>query len=201
MFKIISVTNRHLCPDNFLHRIEQLACHGIDAVILREKDLPEVQYEYLAKKALQICDRYQVPCVLHHFTQVARNLGANRIHLSLPNLQSQPQVARQFATVGVSVHSLGEAQQAEALGATYLMAGHVFQTDCKKGLPPRGISFLEEICQKVALPVYAVGGISPANIGQVKSSGAAGGCLMSTFMACPDIPAEITLLRKSGALL
>lgn len=197
MFKIISVTNRHLCPDNFLHRIEQLACHGIDAVILREKDLPELQYEYLAKKVLKICSRYQVPCILHHFSQAACNLGADSIHLSLRDLQCHPHAVDRFPTVGVSVHSLDEAQQAAVLGATYLVAGHVFQTDCKKGLPPRGISFLEEICQNVALPVYAIGGISPANIQQVQSSGAAGGCLMSTFMACPDISKALLQLRES----
>ena len=84
--------------------------------------------------------------------------------------------------IGVSVHSVEEAKEAEKLGASYLTAGHVFATECKKGLLPRGLEFLEEICDSVAIPVYAIGGIHPGNLRQIEESKAAGACMMSEYM-------------------
>ena len=91
-----------------------------------------------------------------------------------------------FEHIGASCHSVEDAQEAESLGADYITAGHVFATDCKKGLPPRGIEFLSSVCESVSIPVYAIGGISPDNIDLVRQCGAAGACVMSGFMKCSD---------------
>ena len=89
---------------------------------------------------------------------------------------------KNFEKVGVSIHSLEEGERAVTLGATYLTAGHIFKTDCKKDLEPRGLAFLENICRGVDVPVYGIGGISKDNINLVKKTGAKGACLMSSFM-------------------
>lgn len=62
--------------------------------------------------------------------------------------------AKEFETVGVSVHSADEAVLAEKMGATYVTAGHIFATDCKKGLEPRGIEFLKNAVSSVDIDVY-----------------------------------------------
>ena len=72
--------------------------------------------------------------------------------------------------------------EAQELGAAYVTAGHVFATDCKKGLPPRGITFLEEVVKSVKIPVFAIGGVNSSNIEEIKQTGAAGCCMMSGFM-------------------
>ena len=95
-----------------------------------------------------------------------------------------------FEIIGASCHSLEEAKEAERLGCTYITAGHIFLTDCKKGLPGRGLTFLQNICENVSIPVYAIGGISNENINDVRQTGAAGACIMSGFMKCNNI-AEI----------
>ena len=84
-----------------------------------------------------------------------------------------------FQILGASCHSLEEAVEAENLGCTYITAGHIYETDCKKGLPGRGIGFLKKICETVSVPVYAIGGIGAENIQEIKNAGAAGGCIMS----------------------
>ena len=66
----------------------------------------------------------------------------------------------------------------------------MFLTDCKKGLPGRGLTFLQNICENVSIPVYAIGGISNENINDVRLTGAAGACIMSGFMKCNNV-AEI----------
>ena len=83
---------------------------------------------------------------------------------------------------GVSVHSLSEAVSAEKKGADFLIAGHIFQTDCKKDLAPRGVKFLTEIVSNVEIPVYAIGVINPQNEHLIYECGANGICIMSGYM-------------------
>lgn len=188
MFDCIAITNRHLCPGDFLTQIEKLAKSGRYRILLREKDLPYHEYEALAKEVLGICRTYQADCIFHFYPEAAENLGCMKLHLPLPSLRQQPGLSERF-TVGASIHSIEEAQEAYRLGASYLTAGHIFKTDCKKGLLPRGLIFLKKVCESVPIPIYAIGGISRENAGQAVSAGAAGICLMSTLMREED-PAE-----------
>ena len=108
--------------------------------------------------------------------------------MPLPLLQKMTtQEKSHFQIIGASCHSLEEAKEAQDLGCTYITAGHIFLTDCKKGLPGRGLPFLEEICKAVRIPVYAIGGISSQNIESVRKTGAAGACIMSGFMRCKTV--------------
>ena len=66
-------------------------------------------------------------------------------------------------------------------------AGHIFATDCKKGLEPRGTEFLKNAVSSVDIDVYGIGGISPENIGKIQNTGAKGGCIMSGFMKCDNV--------------
>lgn len=187
MSEIICVTNRSLCGEDFLPRIEKIAKARPRAIILREKDLSEADYERLAAEVLAICERYGTPCVLHSFTGIARRLGAASIHLPLPILRrTDSSELSAFKTIGASCHSVEDAVEAERLGCTYITAGHIFATDCKRGVPPRGTEFLRTICKSVSIPVYAIGGISTENISAVRRAGAAGACMMSGLMTCQD---------------
>ena len=89
---------------------------------------------------------------------------------------------REKLCVGTSVHSIEQAKEAIALGVSYVTAGHIFSTQCKPGLAPRGIDFLKNICQTVQVPVFGIGGIHPDNMQQVLDAGAAGVCMMSEMM-------------------
>ena len=187
MCEVLCVTSRLLCREDFLSRIERLAEARPKGIILREKDLPEIEYTALAKTVLGICEKYGVPCILHSFGSAAEELGVTALHLPLPKLRELPKSKRScFTTLGASCHSADEAKEAEALGCTYITAGHVFDTDCKKGLAGRGLEFLERVCESVSLPVYAIGGINAENAKQVIGAGAKGVCVMSGAMVCDD---------------
>ena len=82
---------------------------------------------------------------------------------------------------------MDDALEAQSLGCTYITAGHVFETDCKKGLPGRGLEFLRDVCAAVDIPVYGIGGIDADNIALVRDAGASGACLMSSLMATEDV--------------
>jgi thiamine-phosphate pyrophosphorylase len=213
MFKIIAVTNRRLCAGPaFLSRIETLAVAGIDALILREKDLSPPEYEALARQAAAVCARQGVPFIPHSFIETARALGCEKLHLSgeafrwnsgrlrLPR-RGFRRIAADSAglALGVSVHSAEEARYAEDHNAAWLIAGHVFPTDCKKGLEARGLDFLSAVCGAVTIPVYGIGGVTEENIALLPQTGAAGVCLMSSLMECADPAALITRLRERAA--
>lgn len=188
MSDLICITNRKLCSNNFSDQIEMIASAHPKAIVLREKDLSEKEYEQLARQVMQICQKHGTQCILHSFSNVAIALGAVAVHMPLPLLQKMtPQEKSHFQIIGASCHSLEEAKEAQDLGCTYITAGHIFLTDCKKGLPGRGLPFLEEICKAVRIPVYAIGGISSQNIESVRKTGAAGACIMSGFMRCKTV--------------
>ncbi len=188
MSDILCVTNRILCKEDFLQRIEKIAANKPKGIILREKDLSEKEYKELAEKVLQLCNEHHVPCILHSFVDVAMELGAENIHLPLHILRMMDEGKKEiFKQIGSSCHSAAEAREAENLGCSYITAGHVFMTDCKKGLAPRGLVFLRNICESVSIPVYAIGGISSENMDAVRKMGAAGACVMSGLMRCENV--------------
>ena len=186
--EIIAVSNRHLCSRPFSEQIERVCQLHPRALILREKDLTEEEYAILAEQVLEICGTYQVPCILHTYWKVALDLHCTSIHLPLAQLREcrkQPDVTlKSFSQIGTSVHSVEDALEAQKLGATYITAGHIYATDCKKGLPPRGLDFLRDVCRAVDIPVYAIGGIKidQAQFTDILNCGAAGGCIMSGMM-------------------
>lgn len=194
MFELICVTSRALCADDFAARLRALALADVDRILLREKDLSADAYEALARQALAAAGD---KLILHHFPAACRALDVPRLHIALHELAACPGLRRAVQLLGVSVHAPDEAVHAQALGADYVTAGHVFETDCKRGLPGRGLDFLRQTVQTVQIPVYAIGGITADNLAAVRQTGAAGACLMSTFMRCADPQAEAARLRRT----
>lgn len=188
--KTVAITNRHLCEGEFLSQIELLCKRGVSSVILREKDMTEKEYEALAEKVIAIGKAYDTHIILHSFVNVAERLGNMAIHLSMPDFMkmmenksnSNKNTGTGFKIIGVSTHTLEEAAEAERLGATYITASHIYETDCKKGLEPKGIEYLKEVSEAVSIPVYALGGINFNNMNEALEAGAEKVCMMSELM-------------------
>ena len=200
MCRVICITNKALCGD-FFSQLERVAAARPDRIILREKDLTESEYTELAKKAKGICERYGVALTLHSFVNAARALGVKSIHLPLPVLEGlDDSEIKWFDEVGVSCHSAHDAEYAKKRGAAYITLGHIYDTDCKRGLPGRGVRFLSEVCKAVSLPIYAIGGIDAVRAGAVSAAGASGICVMSSIMKAPDPKKYISEIRKACSM-
>ena len=182
MCKLIAVTNRKLCPGDFLEQVKLLAENDVDLIVLREKDMNERDYGKLAVQVKEICQLFGTSCVLHSYFNVARRLDANGIHLPLLAAMKNRENLRTVYLSGVSTHSIEQIQLAEACFASYVFYGHIFPTKCKEGVPPRGLAELAEACEVSDVPVYALGGISPDNAGLALDAGAEGVCMMSWAM-------------------
>ena len=179
-FKRIAVTNRSLCSASLKEQVEKICNAGLcDALILREKDLAEQDYMSLAMSIKLICDKHGIDLFCNNMPSAAGRLGCN-LQLSYQNFLDLK--GKKDQETWVSVHTVEEARNAEKLGADGLIAGHIFVTDCKKGLAPRGLEFLKEVCYAVSIPVFAIGGIDESNSDAVRLAGAQGECRMSWYM-------------------
>lgn len=183
---VIAVTNRKLCKDSFAERVQKILSADPFLVILREKDLSDSEYEKLARNIISDTDKYRQILSLNR-PEISAKLGIENVHLTIHDLRENGR-PEGIKRVGVSVHSASEAKEAQVLAADYLIAGHIYATDCKKGVPPRGIDFLREVVSSVQIPVFAIGGICEENFREPLENGAKGVCLMSEFMTCgkPD---------------
>ena len=193
-YKKICITNRHLVDGDFLEKINEIAHSDIDAIILREKDLTENEYEKLAAAVIKICAAAEKLCILHTFVSVAIHLKHPYIQLPFNEFMAMDDKNRNFfKVIGVSTHSVDEAINAQKRGASYVTASHIFPTDCKIGLEPRGLNFLKEVCEAVSIPVYALGGINADNTEACIKCGAAGICMMSELMRKNRYARQITM--------
>ena len=109
------------------------------------------------------------------------------MHISIPVLmamskEERSQLRKDFQEISVSCHSMEDMNVAVENGATQIILGTIFETECKKGLKGKGLGFVTEICKACPVPVYAIGGINLERLRQVMEAGAAGGCMMSGFM-------------------
>ena len=183
----IVITNRHLVQGDFLKQLEKVTKLHPHALILREKDLTDDAYESLAKKVFDLCKREDITFFLHTKIEIARKIGCQYIHLSIPVLKGLSETEKKaltedFCEISISCHSMEDVEIAMVGGATQIILGTIFETECKKGVLGKGVEFVREICQKCPLPVYAIGGMNLQRLPLVIDAGAAGCCMMSGFM-------------------
>lgn len=195
--KILVITSRKRFEgeEDFLKQIEKIAAAKPFGIVLREKDLPVKEYSALARKVRDICRSAGASLIVHSHPEVARELGIPALHMPLDALgKVSSEERKEFEVLGASCHSVEDVLRAKAFGCDYVTAGHVYATDCKPGLPPRGADFLAEVCGPAApMPVFALGGLTPARAPEVRRAGAAGFAMMSSAMDAEN-PAE--LFRK-----
>lgn len=180
--KIIAISDRQAVKGDFLDFVARLGRAKVDALILREKDMRENDYYDLAKEVLKICKKHKLVCFLHNFDKVALKLNHRYFHCPLDILRAEPRLVKYFHLIGTSVHSFDECDEAMNFGCNYAIFGHIFKTDSKPALEPRGIEMLDKLCNQSLIPIYAVGGINAENIALFKDVFVAGVCMKSALM-------------------
>ncbi|WP_405353632.1 thiamine phosphate synthase [Fusobacterium vincentii] len=198
--KLNIISNRKLCEnENLEKQIEKifsayqrkiiLENFEIVALTLREKDLYKNEYLKLVEKIYPICQKYRIDLILHQNYDLVLEDKYNieGIHLSYNTFKSlnkniRKELIKKYKKIGVSIHSIDEAKEAEMLGATYIVAGHIFKTDCKKDLESRGLEFIQELSSALIIPIFAIGGINQENSHLIINNGTFGVCMMSSLM-------------------
>ena len=191
--RLYLVTNRYQDSlESFLEKVETACRSGVTIVQLREKNLTTNQYYQLAKQVKEITDAYQVPLIIDDRLDVCLAVDAAGLHIGDDELPVS--VARQVLgpekILGVTAKTVKRALEAETSGADYLGTGAIFPTTTKENAPITQISTLKTICQTVAIPVVAIGGLTSENIDQLIGTGIAGVAVVRDLMQAEDIEAK-----------
>ena len=191
--RLYLVTNRYQDSlESFLEKIETACRSGVTIVQLREKNLTTNQYYQLAKQVKEITDAYQVPLIIDDRLDVCLAVDSAGLHIGDDELPVS--VARQVLgpekILGVTAKTVKRALEAEEGGADYLGTGAIFPTTTKENAPITLISTLKTICQRVAIPVVAIGGLTSENIDQLIGTGIAGVAVVRDLMQAEDIEAK-----------
>ncbi|NLO89461.1 MAG: thiamine phosphate synthase [Clostridia bacterium] len=162
---------------------------GVDIVQLREKDKSAGEVYTTALKIKNILKDFpETIFLINDRVDVAMAVEADGVHLGQASLP--PKTVRNLLgdkkIIGVSTHSIEEAERAQREGADYIIFSHIFETKSKPGLAPRGVEALSKIKARIKIPVFALGGINKTNVHEVLNAGVDNIVVMSAILESSD---------------
>ena len=182
--------------------IEQAARGGVPLIQIREKDLSARELAEFARVAVAVARPYGARILINDRVDVALATGADGVHLRVNSLAAEnvraivPSGVPSDFLIGVSTHSLAEAQAAQAGGANFITCGPVYETPSKREYgAPLGLAALRAIAESVSLPTYALGGINAENFLEPLRHGAAGIATISLFQNAERIAPVIDAIN------
>jgi len=166
----------------------QLINGGARAIQLRDKITPKGDLIPLARELRALCEDHGVLFIMNDYLDLALASGAHGLHLGQDDLPLA--AAREMlpinVIVGISTHSVTQAQAAAAAGADYIAVGSVFPTPTKDEAIIIGLDGLRQIREAVAVPIVAIGGITAANVADVMGAGADSVAVISAILRSDD---------------
>ena len=189
--KLYLITDRHQTGGRELVQVIGEALEGgVRMVQLREKDLSGKALYALAMQVRKLTSSYGAKLLINDRIDIAMAVNADGVHL--PSNSFTPKDARNLLgrerLIGVSSHSEEEAVRAEKEGADFISFSPVYYTASKAAYgKPQGIERLKAVCNKIDLPLFALGGIVAENISDVMSTGAYGVAMISALVAADDV--------------
>lgn len=168
---------------------------GVDLVQWRAKDGDREG----ARRCLLICRELEVPMIVNDDAALAVELGADGAHLGqedLPADQARALLGTEML-LGVSTHDLEQIAAAEAAGADYLGFGPVFPTETKGYTEGQPRGALRAAVRATELPIFAIGGIDPGRVGQVRTEGCTRVAVCRSILAAADPGAVARDLRRA----
>ena len=177
------ITNRKLVNrEKYFNTIEEAGKYGVKNIILREKDLSTKELIKIYIKIKELVPE-ETNIIINSNIEATMILKEKFIHLSFKDFKRNLEEVKSLQ-VGVSVHSILEAIEADRLGASYILVSPIFETQCKKDVTPKGIDFIKEIKEKVNCKVIALGGINELNFKEVLEASADDfACMSLLFMS------------------
>jgi thiamine-phosphate pyrophosphorylase len=200
-FTLYLITDRHTAGGRpIISVVREALTGGIRAVQLREKDLSSRELFLLASEMRIITRDFGAILIINDRLDIAEAVDADGVHLgagSLPVAEAR-RLLKTDMLIGYSAHGIEESLQAEAAGADFITFGPVYFTSSKASYgAPLGISKLTEAAAKLAIPVFALGGVNKSSIPEILAAGAKGISLISAVMSDNDPKAAAESLLKT----
>jgi thiamine-phosphate pyrophosphorylase len=201
---LLLVTDRRQALRPLQAVVAAAAVAGCRWVSVREKDLPADEQILLARSLLPLVRAQGGKLMLHGEASLARDAGIDGVHLSAGrDAAAARTLIGPQKILGVSIHTVTEAEQVDSACVDYALAGPAFETPSKPGYGPEiGRKGLADIARACRVPVLAIGGINAARIAEVVAGGTAGVAVMGGVMRAADPAQQVRALLVSlnGAL-
>ena len=189
MFGLMVVADRRVCKRPLVETVRMALAGGADAVQLREREMSGGDLFQLAEELRRAASDAGAALIVNRRVDLALAVGADGVQLGWRSLgvESVREIAGDRLRVGASCHCEAELDAAQEAGADYAILGPVFSTPSKRGLvDPIGPERLAGLVAGRSIPIVAIGGIAPENVGAVRQSGVAGVAVISAVIASDD---------------
>lgn len=202
-FRLYLITDSGLVPDLAQAVEKALSAAGakapLIAVQLREKEMPVRMLLDTARRLRDITGRYGAKLLINDRVDVAMITGADGVHLGVNSMPASAarRVCGEKLMIGVSTHSMEEAEAAQAMVADFITYGPVFATPSKLRYGnPVGVDSLSQVSKTLDIPVYAIGGIDGSNIQEVMRRGACGIALIRAVFGARNIKESVKTIME-----
>ncbi len=203
--RLLVVTDRHQTKGRSLvPLLQRVLAVGIPAIQLRERDLSVRELVALAREVQAVTASRKSQLLINDRIDVALALEGLGVHLrsnSLPLPVARKMLGPQ-RLLGMSVHAVEEAMQAEAQGADYLVLGPIYETPSKQMFgPPLGLHTLEKACTLVRIPIIGIGGVTAARAREMRHAGAFGAAVITAILGADDVESATRELLDAVTLV
>ncbi|MGL5614668.1 MAG: thiamine phosphate synthase [Sarcina sp.] len=192
------ITNRDLVEsdEEYFYKIEEAMKNSVKNIIFREKNYSLEKQEFYYGKIKELGEKYNCEIIINSNVELAEKFKEKAIHLTYKDF-IEKRAELNFEKIGVSIHSVEEGKKANDLGANYILASNIYETDCKKGLKGKGIKFLEELKLIFHSKIIALGGINESNVKELSAIGINSIAVMSFIMKSNNVKKQIKKLKEN----
>ena len=202
---LYAVTDRAwLNGETLCSQVEKAIKGGATFIQLREKNLDQKHFLEEALEIQKLCKKYNVPFVINDNVEIAKEIDADGVHVGQDDMEAGDVRALlgEDKIIGVSAHNVEEALLAQKRGADYLGVGAVHATGTKSEAKPLTWQDIKDICDSVAIPITAIGGVKLDNMLELRGTGVDGVAIVSGIFAAPNIEqATAQLLAQARKLV
>lgn len=203
--RLLVVTDRHQTKGRpLVSLLQRVLAAGISTIQLRERDLSARELVALAREVRVVTGSCNSQLLINDRIDVTLALEGVGVHLRSNSLP--PSVARRLLgpqrLMGISVHSVEEAVQAESQGANYIVLGPIYETPSKQMFgPPLGIQTLEKACRLVRIPIVGIGGVTAERAREMRRAGAFGVAVITAILGADDVESATREMLDAATLV
>jgi thiamine-phosphate pyrophosphorylase len=193
------ITDSRLTRRTVLEDVESAVGAGVKIIQYREKDLNTREMTDEAKKIGQLCRKNDVLFIINDRVDIALAVDADGVHLGNEDMpyQDARRLLGDKKIIGLTVHDVGEAIEAERIGADYIGISPIFETNTKPDAgTPSGVDLIKYIKKIVKIPFVAIGGINQDNVKSVLEAGARSIAVISAIVTKDDVMKECKKFRE-----
>jgi thiamine-phosphate pyrophosphorylase len=185
---LLLVTDRRQARRPLVEVVAAALAAGCRWISLREKDLPDDEQVVLARGLLPMVRRHGARLMLHGEATLAALAGVDGVHLpSGTDAIGARTLLGSGKLIGLSIHTVPEAETADPATVDYVLAGPAFETVSKPGYGPEiGRKGLADMARAAHVPLLAIGGINATRVGEILAAGCAGVAVMGGVMRAAD---------------